>query len=332
MNYIWAGLIILSLVFALVRDIQDLSSDTYANDSAVPVQLEIPDGYAPDARRQPVRVTISPDVLQRLYHVSIDQPIAYDGTLIQTKDGNQIRFADGASLPEPLNTIRSFTNKRTEDLSGVVSGFRLSGDSLALAAITFSPVRFVNMNAIAEAALDFAETAVTIAISLIGVLALWLGLMRIAEKSGMIYGLVRLIQPILRPLFPSIPKGHPAMGMIILNMAANILGLGNAATPMGIKAMEELQTLNKSDDTATNDMVTFLAMNTSSVQLLPPATLVAIMGLQINQLFFTIILATLISTIVAILAAKTLQRMPRFRKTDPGTHNGEMVTEPVPVS
>src|SRR5690606_3311363 len=148
------------------------------------------------------------------------------------------------------------------------------------------------MHAIAEAAFDFAETAATLALGLIGVLALFLGLLKIAEASGLIDSLVRFTQPVFRPLFPEIPEGHPALGMIVLNLTANMLGLGNAATPLGIRAMEELQELNPQKDTATNSMVMLLALNTASVQLVPPTLLVAVMGLQVNELILPIILVT----------------------------------------
>src|SRR5690606_33335868 len=111
-------------------------------------------------------------------------------------------------------------------------------------------------------------------------------------------------------LFPDIPDGHPALGMIVLNLTANMLGLGNAATPLGIKAMEELQKLNPSEDTATNAMVMLLAINTASVQLVPPTLLVAIMGLQVNELILPIILVTLFSLVVAITSARLLGRLP----------------------
>jgi len=169
------------------------------------------------------------------------------------------------------------------------------------------------MHAIAAAAISMAETAVTLALGLIGVMALWLGLLKIAEASGLIHSVVRFTQPILRPLFPEIPKDHPALGMIVLNLTANMLGLGNAATPLGIKAMEELQTLNPDPDTATNSMVMLLAMNTASVQLVPPVLLVALMGLQINQLIFAIIIVTGVSLLVAILSAHFLSKLKRYQ-------------------
>jgi len=187
----------------------------------------------------------------------------------------------------------------------------------ASAGVVFAPVRFVKLNAIANAALDFAKTGAELALSLIGVLALFLGLLKIAEDSGIVFALVKLVRPILRPLFPEIPPDHPALGMIALNLTATLFGLGNAATPFGIKAMEELQTLNPSEDTATNSMVMLLAINTASLQLVPPVLLLALMGTQINTLIFPILTTTVLGLIVAIAAAKLLGRLPGFRASDP---------------
>jgi len=170
-----------------------------------------------------------------------------------------------------------------------------------------------NIDAVTEAAINMAKTAVEISIGLIGIMALWLGTMKIAEESGLVQIIARALQPITIRLFPDVPKDHPAIGSIVLNMAANILGLGNAATPLGLKAMEELQELNPEKDTATNAMCTFLAINTSSVQLILPATVVALMGAASNQIFITTIIATGLSTIAAIIAVKTLEKMNRFK-------------------
>jgi len=153
---------------------------------------------------------------------------------------------------------------------------------------------------------------VQISIGLIGIMALWLGIMKIAEESGLIKIIARGLRPITIRLFPDVPEDHPAIGSIVLNMAANMLGLGNAATPMGLKAMEELQELNPKKDTATNAMVMFLAINTSSVQLIVPATVVALMGVAASQIFITTILATLCSTIAAIFMVKILEKTKRF--------------------
>ena len=170
-----------------------------------------------------------------------------------------------------------------------------------------------NIDAVTEAAISMAKTAVDIAIGLIGIMALWLGTMKIAEESGLIRIIARALRPITIRLFPDVPEDHPAIGSIVLNMAANILGLGNAATPLGLKAMEELQELNPNKDTATNAMCTFLAINTSSVQLILPATVVALMGAASNEIFVTTIFATGLSTIAAIISVRTLEKMGRFK-------------------
>ena len=170
-----------------------------------------------------------------------------------------------------------------------------------------------NIDAVTEAAINMAKSAVEIAIGLIGIMALWLGTMKIAEDSGLIRIIARALRPITIRLFPDVPVDHPAIGSIVLNMAANILGLGNAATPLGLKAMEELQELNPNKDTATNAMCTFLAINTSSVQLILPATVVALMGAASSEIFITTIFATGLSTIAAIIAVKTLEKMDRFK-------------------
>ena len=178
-----------------------------------------------------------------------------------------------------------------------------------------------NIDAVTQAAIDMAKTAVEIAIGLIGIMALWLGTMKIAEESGLIRIIARAIRPITIRLFPDVPEDHPAIGSIILNMAANLLGLGNAATPLGLKAMEELQDLNPEKETATNAMCTFLAINTSSVQLILPATVVALMGAAANQIFITTILATGLSTITAIITVRFLEKLKRFEMPTRNEHD-----------
>lgn len=317
LNYIWAGLIIFSLVFALANDTRDLTRDTYRNGDAVPITIVAPPGYDPDSRQQPVTVRMDSTTLADYGGAAGASPLEWSGVLVQSEDGSELRFAKEVDLPEPLRTIREVTSPRENDLRGIVDFVASPGDTTVGATIRFQVVRFVKLNAISRAAFDFAETAVTLALGLIGALALWLGLLRIAEKAGLIESFVRMVQPVLRPLFPQIPKDHPALGYIALNLTANVLGLGNAATPFGLKAMEELQTLNPVKDTATNPMVMLLAMNTASVQLVPPVMLVAIMGLQVNQLFFGIVLVTAFSLTIAIIAANLLARMKRFRENDP---------------
>jgi len=171
---------------------------------------------------------------------------------------------------------------------------------------------------VTEAAISMSKTAVEIAIGLIGIMALWLGIMKIAEESGLIKIIAKIIKPITIRLFPDVPVDHPAMGSIVLNMAANMLGLGNAATPLGLKAMKELQELNDQKDTATDSMCTFLAINTSSVQIILPATVVGLMGASSSEIFITTIFATTMSTIAAILSVKFLSKMNRFKMRQGG--------------
>ena len=167
------------------------------------------------------------------------------------------------------------------------------------------------MGKVSEAAIESAKTAVEIAIGLIGVMTLWLGVMRVAEAGGLVTLLGRMLRPVLRWLFPEVPADHPANGAIVLSIAANMLGLNNAATPLGIKAMEELQSLNDKKDTATNPMVTFMALNTSGVQLIP-ATMIGVLAAagSINPTWIIgpSIIATFIGTMAAVIAAKLLQR------------------------
>jgi spore maturation protein A len=308
LNYIWAGLIISAFVFALGNDIGDISRDVYRNGQPLPIVLAFPRGNDPSARRLPVEIRIDSARYASLYGTSRTPDSSYTGYLLRTQEGTQLRFDAGSRFPEPLASIAKVSKSRDDELQG-----RLIDST----AVVFEPVRFVKLNAIAAAALDFAKTAAEIALSLVGVLSLFLGLLKIAEEAGIIYGLVKLVRPILRPLFPELPPDHPALGLIALNLTANWLGLGNAATPFGIKAMEELQKLNRSADTATNSMVMMLALNTAGVQLVPPVLLLGLLGLQINKLVFPIIGTGICGLIVAIVAAKLLGRLPGYRASDP---------------
>jgi len=320
LNYIWSGLIIGSLLFALTVDTQELAENRFRNDASLPVALEFPDGYEPEARRQPVRIRIDSTTYKNLFGVETAPDSSYSGILVQTQEGRKVEFDADADVPEPLATIQQY--HATDDnpaLRGTLttSPEAAAGTAQLKTALQFEPVRFRKLRSIAQAALDFAETAASLALSLIGILGLMLGLVKIGEEAGLIEALTGVVQPLLNPLFPNVPRDHPALANISLNLLANVFGLGNAATPLGIKAMEDLQELNPSANRATDDMVMLLALNTSSVQLVPPALLVSIMGLQVNQLFFSITLATLFSTIAGILGTLALHRVPYFRKTSP---------------
>lgn len=290
MNYIWTGLIVLSLVFALAGDITDLSRNTYQNGAEHTVTLQFPQNHIPDTRQE----------------ITVAFPGAepFSATWRPTASGTEILIPVQSSLPAHWLKVASDQDARNKDILAA----KVVTSSATAATVVLPEVHFVKMRAITAAAFDMAEFAVSLAIGLIGVMALWLGLMRIAEQAGLIQKLVVFVAPVMRKLFPNVPENHPALGAISLNLTANILGLGNAATPLGIKAMEELQKLNPDKETATNAMCMFLAINTSSVQLVPPVTLIALMGIGVSELFFSILITTLISSIVAITTAMILAR------------------------
>ncbi|WP_131782749.1 nucleoside recognition domain-containing protein [Legionella gresilensis] len=180
------------------------------------------------------------------------------------------------------------------------------------------------LDQVVQAVTDSAKLGFEIALGLAGIMAFWLGIMEIAAESGLVNKFARLLKPIMRPLFPDVPAEHPAMGAMILNIAANMLGLANAATPFGLRAMKELQRLNSHVDEASNAMCTFLAINTSSVQLIP-ATAIAFLAangsLHPSSVIISSLLATTCSTIVAIVAVKRLARLPVYQIKELKAHD-----------
>ena len=172
--------------------------------------------------------------------------------------------------------------------------------------------------AMMNATFDSSKTAFEISLGLTGVLSLWLGIMKIGEKGGVVNVLARLLSPVFCKLFPEVPKGHPVTGSIFMNIAANMLGLDNAATPLGLKAMEQLQELNPKKDTATNPMIMFLVLNTSGLTLIPVSIMVyrAQMGAaQPTDIFVPILLATFFSTLAGIITTSIYQRTNLLNRT-----------------
>lgn len=173
------------------------------------------------------------------------------------------------------------------------------------------------LDKVSAAAFKACQTAVIdLALPLIGLMALWLGMMRLAEKSGLVAIIAHALRPIMRRLFPDVPPEHPAMGSMLMNMAANMLGLANAATPLGLRAMQDLEKLNTRPGTATNAMCTFLAINTSSIQLVPATTvayLAAAGAKEPTAIIGPAFLATVCSTIAGVTAVKLLEKLPGYR-------------------
>jgi len=179
---------------------------------------------------------------------------------------------------------------------------------LALVAIAVIVAAFTgNIETVTKNALDSAGTAVNIALGLIGIMTLWLGIMKIAQEAGLVRILARAIEPVSKRLFPEVPPDHPAMGAMVLNLSANWLGLSNAATPLGIKAMEELQSLNTQKDTASNSMIMFLALNTGSITLVPMTIIAVRASMQSAnpaEIIGTTIFSSVMATIGGVIAAK----------------------------
>lgn len=186
--------------------------------------------------------------------------------------------------------------------------FTMMVTALVVAAITG------RMEVVTEAAFSSAEKAVSVAFSLISIMTFWLGMMKLIEKSGLIHWIVRILRPLARFLYPNIPRDHPAMHAILMNMSANLLGMGSAATPFGLKAMQELQEINEDPESASDEMCTFLAVNTSSLTLIP-TTVVALRAatgsMNPTEIVGTTVIATFCSTTVAIVLDKILRRFFR---------------------
>jgi len=171
------------------------------------------------------------------------------------------------------------------------------------------------INEVVAAVTQEAKFAFEIALGLVGLLSFWLGIMKLAEQAGLIRQLARALKPLMRFLFPEVPADHPAMGSMVMNMAANMLGLGNAATPFGLRAMEELNQLNKLPGVASNAMCTFLAINTSSVQLIPTTAITYLVMAGATHPALVIVsslVATTCSTIAAVVAVKSMEKLTIF--------------------
>ena len=177
---------------------------------------------------------------------------------------------------------------------------------------------FTVFPAMMDSTFSSSKTAFEISLGLTGVLALWLGIMKIGERGGIINVLARVLSPVFTRLFPDIPKGHPVTGSIFMNIAANMLGLDNAATPLGLKAMEQLQELNTKKDTATNPMIMFLVLNTSGLTLIPISIMVYRVQMGASQptdIFIPILLATFFSTLAGIIVTSLYQRINLLNRT-----------------
>jgi spore maturation protein A len=324
LNYIWLALIVIGITVALALDVTDITSDKYRNNKPFSVQVEFDskiDFNSVDF--QDCKVSFTRDYYNQFYNVekTTNDNLQYTGKIkISENKSKSVIQVDVTDLtPDLWREISKNQSKNATYMAAKIDLSNLKEDDTGLATVMIvDPIKFVKMNKVTnDGVIAYANTAVELAIGLIGIMALWLGIMKIAEEAGLIAMLAKLLKPITTRLFPDVPAQHPAMGAMIMNISANMLGLGNAATPFGIKAMEELKKLSKKPDTATDAMATFLVMNTSNLQLIP-ATVIAVRAAagsaSATEIIGPVIATTAVSVTVGVTTVKLLAKLPMFKK------------------
>lgn len=317
LNYIWLGLISLGIAVALTIDISDHTGKKYRNNEMLPVEIITDSLFKEKSTSQSeAKLQIRSNDFSKFYNVKIKpgEYLIHKVKLSFNKKENNYSFymiVDDNS-PEIWREMAKASGNEN-DLTGNIYLKKITGTSSIGADIIFENISFVRMKDVTSAIIDYAGKAVEIAIGLIGIMALWLGIMKIAEQAGLISIIAKAVKPITKFLFPDVPHDHPAIGSIIMNLSANMLGLGNAATPFGLKAMDELDKINPNKGTATNAMCTFLAINTAGVTLIP-ATAIAIRAASGSSepaiIIGTSFFGASCATIAGIMAVKTLEKFP----------------------
>ncbi|WP_290664872.1 nucleoside recognition domain-containing protein [Ignavibacterium sp.] len=275
LNYVWLALILLGFASAVYLDVSDITSNKFRNNGQLNCTVEYSDSFK-NQKTTDAKIIVSKKSFGEFYNQSIENDLVIPATLTKTNQENlyQAFIKIDNSAPELLKEIAASSGKE-DDIIGQIKFYSTLDSSKYSAKITLESVSFVYLKKVTNEAIKIAGTAVEIALGLIGLMAMWLGVMKVAEDAGLIKIIANFIKPVTRRIFPEIPPDHPAIGSMVMNISANMLGLGNAATPFGLKAMEELDTLNPNKGTATNSMITFLAINTAGLTLIP-ATAIAV--------------------------------------------------------
>jgi spore maturation protein A len=319
LNYIWLALILIGILIAVGNDVRDEFRDPYRNGVPMTATMEISRSPSPLRDTWEGTLVISREAFEAFYgsgaaSEDVRQPVSV--TVAPDGEASLLLNIHERS-PEFWKTMAGHAMS-PERLAGKVFDFRVADDrQTASMQLVLEAIRFVKLKSVTQAAFDYAAIAVRISLGLIGIMALWLGIMKVGEEAGMLKMLTRVLAPVTKRVFPDVPPDHPAVGAMIMNIAANMLGLSNAATPMGLKAMEELNKLNPKAGTATNAMVTFLAINTGGLVLIP-ATAIAIRAAagSVNPgiIIGTSIVGAFTATFVGVVMSKLLQRLPRYKK------------------
>ncbi len=314
LNYIWLGLLFLGIGTALTLDVVNQSNNRYRNGESVEVFVSFDSALAASTKPFDAALKISSNTFGKFYGEFQNDDVNQKVKLIYNgKDKSYaVYFIVDDKSPAIWQEMAKVSGKEN-DLGGKLFLVDKAGVNSFHAGLILEKISFAKMKDVTNGAIDYAGKAVNIALGLIGIMALWLGIMKIAEQAGLISIIAKSVKPITKFLFPDVPHDHPAMGSMIMNISANMLGLGNAATPFGLKAMEELEKLNPEKGTATNTMCTFLAINTAGLTLIP-ATAIAVRAAA-GSSDPTIIIGTSIfgascATIVGVLSAKILEKFP----------------------
>ncbi len=315
LNYIWLSLIVLGIASALYIDLSDISTGKYHNNEPVTIILEIQSPLLKDTNAVYEGIAIiSAKDYNSLYSDSLERDFNLPVILtVNEKDKKSIITLKINNSTPALWREMAKASGNEDELLADINFIHTDNPYKISASIILAPVSFTMMKKVTKEAIGKAGVAVKIALGLIGIMALWLGVMKVAEDAGLIAKLANMIKPITKKLFPEIPSDHPAIGAMLMNISANMLGLGNAATPFGLKAMDELDKLNPEKGTATNAMVTFLAINTAGLTLIP-ATAIAVRAAQGSAdpaiIIGTSIFGASCATIAGIVAAKLFEKFP----------------------
>ncbi len=314
LNYVWLTLLFLGIVSATYLDISDFTSDKYNNNKPLNASIYFEDSEVSDSEKVTAVIKINANSLSTFYTSEISNDIETEVILSPADEDGKRQFVINVSDQslEIWKEIAPLAGK-DNDIGGTVILNKKTENNFIYAQLYFEEISFVWLKKVTNDAIKIAQVAVEIALGLIGIMALWLGVMRVAEDAGLIKMIARALNPITRRLFPEVPSDHPAIGAMVMNMSANMLGLGNAATPFGLKAMEELDKLNTNKGTATNSMVTFLAINTAGMTLIP-ATAIAVRAAS-GSANPTVIIGTSIfgafcAVVTGLTAAKLFEKFP----------------------
>lgn len=314
LNYVWLALLFLGIVSATYLDISDFSSNKYNNNKPLSAEIYFNSEDVKDSEKISALLKISSNNFAGFYKNDLNEQVETTINLSPAdKEGNrQFFIVVSDKSPKIWKEIAPLAGK-DNDLSGKIILKKQVDKNIYSAQLYFEEISFVWLKKVTNDAIKIAQTAVEIALGLIGIMALWLGVMKVAEEAGLIKIIAGALKPITKRLFPEVPHDHPAIGSMVMNISANMLGLGNAATPFGLKAMEELDKLNPNKGTATNSMVTFLAINTAGMTLIP-ATAIAVRAAQGSAnpavIIGTSIFGAFCAVVVGLTAAKLFERFP----------------------